>query len=194
MPLFKKDIRKDYLAKRLALGAEEWASLNAALMEHCRELQLGAPSYIHLFLPISAKKEVDTYPLAEWLKQQYPGVQLVLSRSYLATGNMQHFRWNDATRLVHNSYGIPEPESGELVAPQDIDVVFVPMLAFDRTGQRVGYGKGMYDAFLQQCRPGVKAIGLSLFGPLPEPVADAYRGDVAMDAVVTPGGVFYFSA
>ncbi len=73
MPLFKKDIRKDYLAKRLALGAEEWASLNAVLLEHCRELQLGAPSYIHLFLPISAKKEVDTYPLAEWLKTAIPG-------------------------------------------------------------------------------------------------------------------------
>ncbi|WP_346320684.1 5-formyltetrahydrofolate cyclo-ligase [Chitinophaga sp. YIM B06452] len=194
MPLFKKDIRKDYLAKRLALGEEEWLSLNTALMEHCRELKLGMPSYVHLFLPIAAKKEVDTYPLAEWLKQQYPGIQLVLSRSYLATGSMQHFRWDDATRLVHNSYGIPEPESGELVAPLDIDVVFVPMLAFDKTGQRVGYGKGMYDAFLQQCRPGVKAIGLSLFSPLPEPIADAYRGDVPMDAVVTPDGVFYFSA
>ncbi|RPD42732.1 5-formyltetrahydrofolate cyclo-ligase [Chitinophaga barathri] len=194
MPLYKKDIRKDYLAKRLAMSEEEAAQLNASLLEHCRELTLGTPSFIHLFLPIAAKKEVDTFPLADWLKRQYPGVQLVLSRSYLATGSMQHFRWDDATRLVHNSYGIPEPESGELVAPQDIDVVFVPMLAFDKTGQRVGYGKGMYDTFLQQCRPDVKAIGLCLFDPLPEPVADVYRGDVPMETVVTPGGIFYFSA
>src|SRR5688500_7975157 len=121
MPLYKKDIRKDYLAKRLALSETEAAGLNAALLDHCRELKLGTPSFIHLFLPIAAKKEVDTFPLADWLKQQYPGVQLVLSRSYLATGSMQHFRWSDATRLVHNSFGIPEPESGELVAPQDID-------------------------------------------------------------------------
>ncbi|MBO9154192.1 5-formyltetrahydrofolate cyclo-ligase [Chitinophaga sp. GCM10012297] len=194
MPLFKKDIRKDYLAKRLAMSETEAERLNAALLGHCRELKLGTPSYIHLFLPIAAKKEVDTFPLAEWLKQQYPGVQLVLSRSYLATGSMQHFRWNDSTRLVHNSYGIPEPESGDPVAPQDIDVVFVPMLAFDKTGQRVGYGKGVYDTFLQQCRPGVKTVGLCLFPPLPEPVADAWRGDMPMDAVVTPGGIFYFKA
>ena len=140
MPLFKKDVRKDYLAKRLALSEAEAGRLNAALLEHCRELELGSPNYIHLFLPIAAKKEVDTFPLADWLRRQYPGVQLVLSRSYLATGGMQHFRWDEVTRLVHNSYGIPEPESGELVAPQDIDVVFVPMLAFDNTGQRVGYG------------------------------------------------------
>lgn len=194
MPLFKKDVRKDYLAKRLALSEAEAGRLNAALLEHCRELELGSPNYIHLFLPIAAKKEVDTFPLADWLRRQYPGVQLVLSRSYLATGGMQHFRWDEVTRLVHNSYGIPEPESGELVAPQDIDVVFVPMLAFDNKGQRVGYGKGMYDLFLQQCRPGVKTIGLCLFPPLPELLADTWRGDVPMNAVVTPGGIFNFTS
>ena len=192
MTFTKKDIRKDYLARRLALGEDEAARLSALLLERCKELHLGSPVFVHLFLPITAKKEVDTYPLAAWLKSSYPGVQLVLSRSYLATGNMQHFRWDEHTRLVQNAYGIPEPESGSWVAPKDIDVVFVPMLAFDEAGHRVGYGKGMYDEFLGQCREDVKAIGLSLFPPLPELIEDAYEGDVPMDIVVTPMQVFYF--
>ncbi|WP_157986645.1 5-formyltetrahydrofolate cyclo-ligase [Chitinophaga alhagiae] len=192
MTFTKKDIRKSYLARRLALPAEEAARLNGELLLNCRELHLGSPGFIHLFLPIMAKKEVDTYPLAAWLREQYPGVQLVLSRSYLATGNMQHFRWDEQTRLVQNAYGIPEPDSGRIVAPKEIDVVFVPMLAFDEAGHRVGYGKGMYDEFLQQCREDVKAIGLSLFPPLPELIEDAYEGDVPMNIVVTPQQVYYF--
>ncbi|WP_343704460.1 5-formyltetrahydrofolate cyclo-ligase [Chitinophaga sp.] len=192
MTFTKKDIRKSYLARRLALPAEEAARLNEALLLNCREVHLGSPGFIHLFLPITAKKEVDTYPLAAWLREQYPGVQLVLSRSYLATGNMQHFRWDEQTRLVQNAYGIPEPDSGRIVAPKEIDVVFVPMLAFDKVGHRVGYGKGMYDEFLQQCREDVKAVGLSLFPPLPELIEDAYEGDVPMDIVVTPQQVYYF--
>lgn len=192
MMFTKKDIRKSYLARRLELPDDEAARLNAALLKHCRELHLGSPVYIHLFLPIAAKKEVDTFPVAAWLRATYPGVQLVLSRSYLATGNMQHYLWDERTRLVQNAYGIPEPESGRIVAPKEIDVVFVPMLAFDEEGHRVGYGKGMYDEFLRQCRTDVKAIGLSLFPPLPEPIEDAWEGDVPMNIVVTPRQVYYF--
>ncbi|GEP98326.1 5-formyltetrahydrofolate cyclo-ligase [Chitinophaga cymbidii] len=188
----KKDIRKAYLAKRLSLTEEEAEALNSALLEQCRQLPLDDVNIAHLFLPIATKKEIDTYPLAEWLRERYPGLQLALSRSYLATGDMQHYLWEADTRLVPNSLGIPEPESGRLVAPEEIDLVFVPMLAFDEQGHRVGYGKGMYDAFLRQCRDNVRKIGLCLFPPLPA-IEDVYEGDVALDVVVTPFRIWQFS-
>ncbi|QEH42622.1 5-formyltetrahydrofolate cyclo-ligase [Chitinophaga sp. XS-30] len=187
----KKDIRKAYLAKRQSLPEETAAELNAALLEQCRQLPLEDVNVAHLFLPIMAKKEIDTWPLADWLRERYPGMQLVLSRSYLATGNMQHYLWEAGTSLVHNSLGIPEPESGRLVAPEEIDLVFVPMLAFDEQGHRVGYGKGMYDTFLRQCRANVRKIGLCLFPPLPA-IEDVYAGDVPLDMVVTPQRTWYF--
>lgn len=187
----KKDIRKAYLAKRSSLTEEAAAELNAALLEQCRQLQLQDVSVAHLFLPITTKKEIDTYPLADWLRTEYPGIQLVLSRSYLATGDMQHYLWETDTRLIHNSLGIPEPENGKLVAPAEIDLVFVPMLAFDERGHRVGYGKGMYDTFLQQCRDNVQKIGLCLFPPLPV-IEDVYAGDVPLDMVVTPSRIWHF--
>lgn len=187
----KKDIRKAYLAKRLSLTEDEVAALSAALLEQCRQLPLKDVNVVHLFLPIAAKKEIDTYPLADWLRKQYPGLQLVLSRSYLATGDMQHYLWEADTRLIPNSLGIPEPESGRLVAPDEIDLVFVPMLAFDEQGHRVGYGKGMYDTFLRQCRDNVRKIGLCLFPPLPV-IEDVYESDVQLDAVVTPFRTWHF--
>lgn len=189
----KQAIRKEYMAKRKALSPEEALRRNGSLLEKCGSLDLGAPAYIHLFLPIAAKNEVDTWPLATALRQRFPLAKLVLSRSFIATGDMQHFVWDAQTQLIENALGIPEPEGGEAVQPAQLDVVFVPLLAFDTDGHRVGYGKGMYDGFLRQCRPDVLTIGLSLFGPLPQPVADAWEGDVRLGAAVTPEKVYYFN-
>lgn len=191
----KKEIRKNYLAKRLALSDEEVRHRNTRLLEQCKTLVLPPHSrYVHLFLPIAAKKEVDTYPLAAWLREQYPDISLVLSRSFLATASMQHYLWDEHTTLIHNSYGIPEPEGGQPVAPQEMDVVFVPLLAFDAAGQRVGYGKGMYDTFLLQCRKDVLKIGLSLFEPVPALIEDVFEGDVPMDCIITPEQIYTFTA
>lgn len=189
----KQTIRKEYLAKRKALSPETIRALNHALLEQCRSLPFHQPAYIHLFLPIAAKNEVDTWPLAAWLREQFPAAKLVLSRSFLATGDMKHLVWDADTTLIENAVGIPEPDNGESVLPSRLDVVFVPLLAFDVSGHRVGYGKGMYDGFLRQCRPDVLSVGLSLFGPLPQPVSDAWDGDVPLKAVVTPEKVYYFN-
>ncbi|WP_109700729.1 5-formyltetrahydrofolate cyclo-ligase [Chitinophaga deserti] len=189
----KQDIRKAYLTRRKALSPEEALRLNASLLARCRSLELGNPVYIHLFLPIAAKKEVDTWPLADWLRKAFPAAKLVLSRSFIATGDMQHFVWDESTMLTENALGIPEPDSGQRIRPDQLDVVFVPMLAFDSRGHRVGYGKGMYDGFLRQCRPDIKTVGLSLFGPLEEPISDAWEGDVTLSAAVTPEKVYYFN-
>ena len=73
----------------------------------------------------------------------------------------------------------------------DIDMVLVPLLAFDRQGHRVGYGKGFYDRFLASCRPGTVKIGLSLES-VGKQVADVHEGDVVLDYVITPAAVIAF--
>ncbi len=72
-----------------------------------------------------------------------------------------------------------------------IDWVLVPLLAFDRRGHRVGYGKGFYDRFLAGCRSDARKIGLSLFAPVVA-IDDIGSQDVALDAVVTPDRVWTF--
>ena len=52
-----------------------------------------------------------------------------------------------------NAINILEPLETEIVDPQDIDMVLVPMLVCDKQGNRVGFGKGYYDRYLARCRP-----------------------------------------
>ena len=103
---------------------------------------------------------------------------------------LTHFLLTDSTALQLNAYGIPEPIEGIEVAVEKLDVVFVPLLAFDHHGNRVGYGQGFYDRFLKQCRPDAIKIGLSFFDPLDS--IETNENDVRLDMVVTPNQVYNF--
>jgi 5-formyltetrahydrofolate cyclo-ligase len=72
-----------------------------------------------------------------------------------------------------------------------IDVVFVPLLAFDTKGNRAGYGKGFYDNFLSKCKPEVIKVGLSFFEP-EDLIADCDHNDVRLDFCVTPLKIYGF--
>jgi 5-formyltetrahydrofolate cyclo-ligase len=72
-----------------------------------------------------------------------------------------------------------------------IDVVFVPLLAYDEKGNRVGYGKGFYDAFLSECKPETIKIGLSFFPPELE-IKDVTSDDIKLDFCVTTDSVHAF--
>lgn len=187
----KKDIRKHFLELRLNLDEPTALALNEQLLANARQLDYSNVRKAHIFLPISEKKEVDTWPLVKWGRAQWPEMEWVLSRSDMKTGEMNHYLWKINTILVKNKFGIPEPDQGKEVPPENIDLVFVPLLAFDRHGQRVGYGKGMYDRFLKQCRPDVRTIGLSLFEPVLQ-IEDADSWDVPLHTVVTPDHIYQF--
>jgi len=87
--------------------------------------------------------------------------------------------------------GIPEPQNGLTVPPSEIEVVFIPLLAYDKKGHRVGYGKGFYDRFLSKCKPNTLKIGLSLFEP-EEKIEGLDATDIPLDYCVTPVKVYEF--
>ena len=187
----KKDIRKHFLELRLNLDDDTSLDLNTRLLANCLQLDYSGFRMTHIFLPISEKKEVDTWPLVTTLREQYPQMEWVLSKSDMKTGEMTHHLWKTNTILVKNKFGIPEPDHAEEVQPADMDLVFVPLLAFDRQGHRIGYGKGMYDRFLLQCSPQVRTIGLSLFEPVPK-IVDADPWDIPLQTVITPDHIYQF--
>ena len=69
--------------------------------------------------------------------------------------------------------------------------MFIPLLAFDNKGNRVGYGKGYYDNFLSKCTPDVIKIGLSFFEASDE-ITDVFESDIALDYCVTPNTIYQF--
>ena len=72
-----------------------------------------------------------------------------------------------------------------------IDVVFVPLLCFDKQGHRVGYGKGFYDNFLHDCNTETIKIGLSLF-EAEDHIQDIHENDIALDYCITPKKIYQF--
>jgi 5-formyltetrahydrofolate cyclo-ligase len=69
--------------------------------------------------------------------------------------------------------------------------VLVPLLAFDESGYRVGYGKGFYDRFLQQCRKDVLTVGFSYFDAI-DKIEDTHQFDVPLNYCITPHRIYEF--
>ena len=74
---------------------------------------------------------------------------------------MNFYKWNIDDPLIINQYGIPEPISKNLIYP---DVILIPMVAFDKNLNRLGYGGGYYDRLIDKLtkKKKILKIGLAL--------------------------------
>ena len=186
----KKELRIKYKALRSTLTADEVEDKSLAIANKLLQLDIWNKTYFHLFLSIEEHKEIQT----EYILQILAGKdkEVIVSKSDFDTCSMTHYLLTDNTRLKKNEYGIPEPMDGIQVPDNKIDVVFVPLLAFDTTGHRTGYGKGFYDRFLLNCKEDVIKIGLSFFDAEDEKIADVNSTDIVLDYCVTPNKVYTF--
>lgn len=191
--MLKADLRRDFLARRRSLTTAEVAQRSQAISE---ALVVAFPvakwHWLHVFLPIPQQHEPDTWRIIRHVWATWPAVQVAVPVVQPNGRTLRHYHLTSNTKLVHNRWGIPEPVDAPQVAPEKLDAVLVPLLAFDETGQRVGYGKGFYDHFLAECRPEALRIGLSLEPPVSR-IDDAWPGDVRLHACVTPERVWQFT-
>lgn len=179
----KKELRQKYKVLRQGLTEAAIEEKSLAIANQLVRMDIWNKTYYHLFLPIEEQKEVNT----EYILQILTGKdkEIVIAKSDFETISMTHYLLTDNTKIKKNDYHIPEPVNGLPVPTEMIDVVFVPLLAYDKKGNRVGYGKGFYDKFLSQCRADVIKIGLSFFEP-EESIEDVFENDVVLDFCVTP--------
>ena len=92
----------------------------------------------------------------------------------------------DRTRMHLGAFRIEEPDGDDVVSIDDIDLVIVPGVAYDRKGNRVGRGKGFYDRLLSERRKNLTTIGVCYSFQLVDEI-DAEDHDVAVDFVITDG-------
>ncbi len=144
---------------------------------------------ISLFLPIERKKELNTYIILE--KALSLDAKVGIPKANFETNEMKHLVYEGGDQLELSSQSIPEPKYGKSLGHQKFDFVIVPLLAFDKNGYRVGYGKGFYDKFLSKCAPQCQFIGLSLFDPIDE-ISDVHNSDVKLHHCITPSGKISF--
>ena len=185
----KKELRIQYKALRSQLSENDLEAMSLTIANKVLTLPVWEKTYFHIFLPITELKEVNTEFILHLLSGK--DKETIISKSDFKTRNMTHFLLTDNTKIRKNEYNIPEPIDGLEVPTSKIEVVFVPLLAFDKTGHRAGYGKGFYDKFLTECTPETIKIGLSFF-EAEELIADVFESDVKLDYCVTPKGVYKF--
>ena len=179
----KKELRAKYKALRKELSLDEIEDKSLAIANRILQLDIWEKTYFHLFLTIEEQKEVDT----EFILQLLAGKdkEIVVSKSNFDTQEMTNYLLTDNTKFQKNEYNIYEPVDGIEVPNSKIEVVFVPLLAYDKLGNRVGYGKGFYDTFLSKCSKDVIKIGVSFFPP-EETIDDVYPTDIRLDYCITP--------
>jgi len=189
MPTTKKELRLHYKNLRKSISEEDIEEKSLEISNQLIQLPIWDKTYYHVFLPIEEQKEVNTEFILHLLSGK--DKEIVISKSDFETRIMSHFLLTDNTKIRKNEYNIPEPVNGLAVPSQTIEVVFVPLLAFDVFGNRIGYGKGFYDKFLAECKPETIKIGLSFFEAVSQ-IDDVFESDVKLDYCVTPEKVYRF--
>ncbi|TVQ00877.1 MAG: 5-formyltetrahydrofolate cyclo-ligase [Planctomycetaceae bacterium] len=116
---------------------------------------------------------------------------------YCVDGELELFHLESMDELEVGMYRILEPRAdlrdveSKRIAPEQLDFVMVPGVAFDRTGGRTGHGKGYYDKLLQHARPDAPLVALAfecqLFDEIPMQPHDIYMDAIVTEAAVYPG-------
>jgi len=187
----KASLRKIYKEKRQQISSRDKERFTDLILINFQKLDLPFIDCVHTYLAIENQNEIETDNITRYLTFKNPGLKIVVPKINLDEGEMKHYIFNDDVEMASNSFGIIEPVKGEKVSADEIDLVITPLLAFDKRGYRVGYGKGFYDKFFKQCNKNVIRVGLSFFDA-EEIIEDTDTYDIPLHYCFTPNSVYTF--
>ena len=184
----KTFLRSHYKKKRLSLTKQEVDHLSQRVCKQLDKLNIWKLNHYHIFISISKYNELDTSSIINKLKSK----QKIIIVPKISNNELVHVAINDETEFSLNEYGIKEPNDGNHFIIENLDIILIPLLAFDIEGNRVGYGKGYYDRFLKLTNNSTLKIGLSFFDPITK-IQDIDDNDVKLDYCVTPKQIHKFN-
>jgi 5-formyltetrahydrofolate cyclo-ligase len=175
----------------MALTQQQMHQHLAMMLEHFQHLTFTKADYVLSYIPMLERNEATPQYFEETLREDYTDYRLCFPRTDFALPHMEAVLSDEEMQTATNQYGVTEPVNGTIIAPDLLDIIFVPLAAFDTKGYRVGYGKGFYDRFIPRCRQDVVTIGLSFFEPVDE-ITDAHQFDVPLKYCITPHKLYEF--
>jgi 5-formyltetrahydrofolate cyclo-ligase len=191
----KSEIREKALAERKSWTQEKFNLKNSELLNQIKAFMQPLPRNLMLmsFQSMEHTREVMTSSMHSLLINEPYFHQLIFPKVEKNTSQLIPFLTDKKSKFEKSEWGILEPmeETAVRLNPKDVDIIFIPLLALDTNGHRVGYGKGFYDRFLASTKPDVIKIGLSLEEPI-EPIEDINPFDIGLDFVITPKSVYRF--
>ena len=181
----KQALRDAAKQKRRAIPEDEITKKSARICAYLLEVIDGGDPVMAY---VSKPPEVDTHPFIRDLLREGRGVVVPIIEKETRTLRLSYLQ--DTTLLVKSTFHVPEPIGNEIPAQaSDIQTVIIPLLAFDRRGNRLGYGAGYYDRFLAQ-NPTVKKIGVA-FSCQETDSVPGDENDVRIDIVVTEDEIIH---
>ncbi len=144
-------------------------------------------------LYIALPEELDTAALLALARRRGSQVYLPRIGAQSPARSMQFVRLG--TRVLRNRFGIPEPLGPALPSARALDILFVPLVGFDRRGNRLGMGGGYYDRALAFTRARAMSarpllVGLGYAMQQLERIERAAH-DVPLDMVITERGIIH---
>jgi 5-formyltetrahydrofolate cyclo-ligase len=184
----KRALRAELRERRRIMTARELDHATDQLCAHLIELATTLQvSSVAAYLP--AADEPNIRPFLNWADEQNIRILLPVSRD----DGLLDWTVGDGETEIEGLFGMPEPV-GELLGPiaiNDVDLILVPAASVDRTGMRMGWGRGYFDRTLgsmEKCPPVYAVIfDRELVDSVPSEVHDK-----RVDGVVTPGAITRF--
>ncbi len=184
----KNELRQQYLAQRKEIPDKKWAENNSAIFSELSKTNIWEYAYYMLYLPIEKQNEPDLgLMMKELLKM---GKKVYVPK--IIEDKIEAVNYDFNTVVHQNEWGIDEPESNLVVEVDKIEIFMIPMIVCDKQGNRLGYGKGFYDRFLQNASDASLFIGVSMFNPIEE-IIPAESTDIKLHYCASPLGFFSFS-
>jgi 5,10-methenyltetrahydrofolate synthetase len=181
--VWKASQRKELLAKRVAISAEDRLSWNSNITRHLMD---GFPQLAGLCIGIYCpyQGEFDPRHAAHHFREL--GATVALPEVVRKAEPLQFRVWWPGVAMVKGVYDIPVPEGTGIVTPQ---ALIMPPVGFDAAGYRLGYGGGFYDRTLAGMTPRPLTIGVAYELSRLQTI-HPQDFDQSMDYVVTERGIF----
>lgn len=204
-PLFKSDqhshntrrqIRQQALQERQRLSFYQQKKAAAALCRQLAKLAVYQQAR-SIALYLSSRSEIGTRPVLEMAWRDGKTCYVPVIHPW-RPHHMVFVRYQRGQRVVRNRWGIDEPAlSADRIKPWQLDLVLVPLVAFDLNGRRLGMGKGFYDRAFEFRQRGVRKpvlLGLAHDQQLATCSLPVTHWDVNLDRVATPSRAYCFNS
>ena len=189
--MIKKELRELYRTKRRELSESDRMRMDDLMLIQFQTVSLPFLQYLFSYWPIEENHEPNTHLFTEFLRFRNPELKIAYPVIDPTSITMNAIFTDVDTPFEKTGFNLFEPQKGELVLPEQLELVFVPLLCADQQGYRVGYGKGYYDKYLSECRPECLKVGFSYFEPIVA-ISDKAEFDVPLDLCITPGATYVF--
>lgn len=179
MKTSKSKIRDEMLNRRAQMHYGEIINLSGSIAKRVIGLDFFKRA-AKVGLYIALNNEVDTKRIID--KVRSLGNEVYVPKYFSKDKKYRFGKFTGWQDLESGPYGTFQPKGRSAVNSEEIDLCFLPGVAFDVKGTRVGYGKGVYDRLLADCR--APKIGLCYDFQLKD-LIEADRHDVEVDMIVT---------